>query len=109
MPYIIETKTPARDRILGKQWHHVDYTAVATLDEARSHAGALCDHWNADYQPFEREARRLPESGGTIGPLPDGTVIEVRQVSRNELSAEGGYPTPYFKSTDALIAAFNAA
>lgn len=29
---------------------------------------------------------RLPRSGGTIGPLPDGTVIEVKPISRAALA-----------------------
>jgi hypothetical protein len=54
------------------------------------------DGWN-------QEALDLPEHGGTVGPLPDGTVIEVEQVLLNadgEWESEdgskwcdaGGYP-----------------
>lgn len=31
----------------------------------------------SEWTPFFAAALELPESGGTIGPLPDGTVIEV--------------------------------
>lgn len=71
MPYIIETTN-------GSQ------IAVATLDEARerivrivagtSRSQAVLDDARWTY------ADPLPDEGGTVGPLPDGTVMEVRKV-----------------------------
>lgn len=52
----------------------VSRRTVATLDEARAVAKKLS---NADAQ---RQWEALEESGGMIGPLPDGTVIEVERV-----------------------------
>jgi hypothetical protein len=57
-------------------------TAVATLDEARGAADRIVLDGYADSFKSANDDRNallaLPESGGTIGPLPDGTVIEVR-------------------------------
>jgi hypothetical protein len=52
-------------------------TDVATLEEARNLANEQCVEYG---DPFERECILLPESGGTVGPLPDGTVIEVTRL-----------------------------
>lgn len=49
--------------------------AVATLDEARQWTHDECALRCAD--DSAADALTIPESGGTIGPLPDGTVIEV--------------------------------
>jgi len=68
VPYIIHTFTENR-------WppDHTR-TAVATLDEARAVAlDVLGDHGYV-------EPLNLPADGGTVGPLADGTVIEVRRV-----------------------------
>lgn len=56
---------------------------VATLDEAREAAtDAVGEHAPApaDGQPDEWDAAlaTIDATGGTIGPLPDGTVVEVR-------------------------------
>lgn len=51
--------------------------AVATLEEARK----ALRHSFPDFPSYFRaqsSIEELPESGGTIGPLPDGTVIEVK-------------------------------
>lgn len=56
---------------------------VATLDEARDFAqAAVDDHTWSDSIALNAEseaARFMPERGGTVGPLPDGTVIEIRK------------------------------
>jgi hypothetical protein len=39
------------------------------------------EHTEETMQPWLAQVTALPESGGTIGPLPDGTVIEVERVS----------------------------
>lgn len=41
-----------------------------------------------------------PESGGTIGPLPDGTVIEVAPVTLPELATSANVPLPDYSQTD---------
>jgi hypothetical protein len=52
---------------------------VVTLEEARTH---LLDRFGSVwisgvYEPLAREVMALTESGSTVGPLPDGTVIVV--------------------------------
>lgn len=62
--------------------------AVETIEEARS---AASDHIIGtpmladDESHLLRWAAKLPESGGLIGPLPDGYVIEVSHVSYGNL------------------------
>jgi hypothetical protein len=76
-PYIVTTKreipeTPAgRSRLADH-----DRRAVAGLDEAREelHRRGL-------------PSRHITRSGGKVGPLPDGTVIEVERVTWDALSA----------------------
>jgi hypothetical protein len=101
MPYIITTKTitshPAdvvaiRETILSRH-------AVATLDEARQeanrslHRGKLLA--DTDYARFGYAIDMLPESGGTVGPLPDGTVIAVRPIDYLELAGLAGWKLDY--------------
>lgn len=92
MPYIIETRydhEPAARRLeaagyVGEAFqlrHSVPTrTAVATLDEARKVVWGPLD-WRGTCE-------HISESGGTVGPLPDGTVIEVRQVSLDEIVSD---------------------
>jgi hypothetical protein len=56
-------------------------TAVATLEEANR---AAYEHQrSADSGIGRFNAQTVPESGSTVGPLPDGTVIEVRHAPLN--------------------------
>lgn len=93
MPYLITT------------WHNEDAApvpvvpkpkdtrrVVATLGEARDRALSIVlniEHAKQDparvgtYSEADAVARSLPKEGGIIGPLPDGTVIEVTSVSWN--------------------------
>jgi hypothetical protein len=54
---------------------------------------------------------KLPESGGTVGPLPDGTVIEVRQIGWWQLRRDASRvkPDAVYMSEAATIRTFNAA
>jgi hypothetical protein len=124
MPYIITTTTPdpantkdygrfgdpvpnaptAMGAVRGCWPPRVTRTAVATLDEARKHITR-----NAP-QDLRKRVAALDQSGGTVGPLPDGTVIEVRPVMHVELAREAGLgrrDTPMM-SDAAILAAFNA-
>jgi len=79
----------------------VSRTAVATLDEAQDYIGI----------PPGRVTRpMLTSAGGTIGPLPDGTVIEVEQVDYQSLTdaLRGDYMTNASRSDADVVAAFNA-
>ena len=119
MPYIITTTaddphvgTPAMERVT------VTRTAVATLDEARDVVTGIVE----EREPFSHKVQEtagsnlsaMRESGGTIGPLPDGTVIEVRPASWHELIAANGglcgHPITACddESLAEVIAAFNA-
>lgn len=87
----------------------VSRRAVATLDEAMT---AACDvigmePWNVkQLAPFENQVWDLPESGGTVGPLPDGTVIEVEAVTWSVLAYAAGITS---SAGHRIIAAYNAA
>jgi hypothetical protein len=80
MPYIVTTKRPAKvdhDEERAER-EHVSRRAVATLEEARDFIYSLCAETDVDDERIADDIDRLPESGGTVGPLPDGTVIEVK-------------------------------
>jgi len=54
----------------------------------------------------------MRESGGTVGPLPDGTVIEVRRVRWSAIADELPEYMPLFADggyNKAILAAFNGA
>lgn len=98
MPFIVTTRREGR--LPGKEndsaWSRC---AVATLDEARTIMRAAQNSAPEEIiVPFS-----ITESGGTVGPLPDGTVIEVEPVELSWLAAraEGFLP-------DEIIADFNA-
>jgi len=121
MPYIITATTPRfmeSTAGLSRMSPTRTRTAVATLDEARLVASGI---WQKrlgyrKYGPTPDDLARygnwaVPESGGTIGPLPDGTVIEVRLVDLSDLAETVGY----IDETDSMdsdqgdiLAAFNA-
>jgi hypothetical protein len=70
--------------------------AVATLGEARAEARTFINTV-ADRSPgrwmyeMRQECQQMPESGGVIGPLPDGTVIEVRPITLYGLAENAGW------------------
>lgn len=77
MPYIVRTQ-----RAGHPPWNR---TAVADLDEARAVArtdAGDCGATGPDDQ-VNVAILDLSESGGTVGPLPDGYVIEVLSVCWN--------------------------
>lgn len=94
MPYLITTTTPDEGTPNAEFYesyaHAVTRRAVATLDEALFQVDAMLDHWDDTEHGSERDIwirslrTMVPEqvgmSGGTVGPLPDGTVIEVAQI-----------------------------
>jgi hypothetical protein len=88
--------------------HEVSRTAVATPDEARDHVHSLGATYGqmAHLDCVLDGTSRLP-----VGPLPDGTVIEVRQVTeadlRNSLPVDS-WGAQAASPTD-VLAAFNAA
>ena len=128
MPYIITIApradhAPERNGDLDRESHDgcdicaqqradTHRTAVATLDEARTSAREAVAGKPYDMINPANVALALPESGGTIGPLPDGTVIEVRPVTHQWLVGQIGFGQRnqmWFRNAAAVdvIAAFN--
>lgn len=131
MPYIIETTFPdcgigGCDKCARSTQTRV---AVATVEQARDVAHNFvhaeyramypirADGQGGEHSDAQRSHRwrnveitKLPESGGTIGPLPDGTVIEVREMSYEDIA---GIPDGAELLADGdsgeIVAAFNAA
>lgn len=100
--------------------------AVATLDEAQTYwtrrcldGAAACDtNDDTALTWIEWSRRKVPESGGAQGPLPDGTVIEVeRTVSWGGapigmvrwLREEEGWSVPSDMDEADAVAAYNEA
>lgn len=118
-PYIVTVKEVHRGHSAQEPDLSVHRRAVATLDEARERcfrAWGPFDHPDGrdvnQRVPYLDSVRALPDSGGTIGPLPDGTVIEVERVTYDDLggalSAGAWLPEGPLTEPD-LIAAFNEA
>lgn len=100
MPYIITTTRP----LTSRQRHAMESAtrtrrAVATFDEAR---GEVIRHITT---PF---AWDLALDGGTIGPLPDGTVIEVRHVDWIAMRKLAGSLPVRTHNKPAVLDAYNA-
>lgn len=89
MPYIITTKRPGGHvgaARAGAALRVIARRAVATLEDARREGGwivtASYDHLtDGNRGRFAHALRDLPESGGTVDPLPDGTIIEVERLT----------------------------
>lgn len=118
MPYIVTTRRPST---LPHGEHPHDYgypmtvvsrRAVATLEEAR---GVAMDvSLDADSPRCHRDAMGLPKSGGAVGPLPDGTMIEVEPVEWTELASDDRRSAKWaerglFGAQNRIIVAYNAA
>jgi hypothetical protein len=58
-------------------------SAVSKICRAAFDAGTI-----EGYEQHETDARAIDASGGTVGPLPDGTVIEVKPTTRRALVRE---------------------
>lgn len=91
MPYVITTTTPEMaDTITpGQPWpRRVSRDNVATLGEALEVVSTtVCDLMAGEnFGQYQDEFRAIGESGGTIGPLPDGTVIAVRPYDSADLA-----------------------
>jgi hypothetical protein len=102
-PYIVTTKRrpPAAAYVRGlgvrPRADVLSRRAVATLDGAKRYAisdnsGAWVNEPREGKRPDDWQAAldailALPESGGTVGPLPDGTIIEVEATKYKRLRA----------------------
>jgi len=82
MNYTITTTTPymwqgnGPNRNAGMTTRTVD-----TLDDARDAVVCILSQYDEDplFPHWRSQALMLSESGGTIGPLPDGTMISARR------------------------------
>jgi hypothetical protein len=81
--------------------------AVATLENARESTAytVICIDQDCRRSSYEDAARSLPKAGGTVGPLPDGTVIEVKSIDWPDLFIDGG---PALFSESDILDAYNA-
>jgi cell division protein FtsX len=88
-PYIVTRKRPG-SYFAGREPQALSRRAVATLEEASRLSEAVVqrvavergeNYLEAGYGKFGNDCfnLRTSEAGGTVGPLPDGTVIEVEQ------------------------------
>jgi hypothetical protein len=88
MPYIV-THRPQPKCIRDEMFPGIiSRRTVATLDEARKAAYALAESafpykLTRAHGAMHEQVVALPDRGGTIGPLPDGTVIEVKRVTNH--------------------------
>jgi hypothetical protein len=111
MPYVVTTKRPRpQEGGCGEILAVVSRRAGGTLEEAQAEAHRIVNaqpHRLSD--PLWNNAiEAWPKSGGTVGPLPDGTVIEVEPVEWYWLYDKSGYGRTSQASDDTVIAAFNA-
>jgi hypothetical protein len=114
MPYIVTTKR--QDQHFAEVAEYESRRAVATLEEARQaawRAHPLFGTTNGYAMMKARDEITLafPDSGGTVGPLPDGTVIEVKPISWDDLRDEIPGPLPRAEGQtrqSAILDAYNA-
>jgi hypothetical protein len=131
MPYIITTTTPRYSSLMNPRTYsssvpRVSRVAIATLEEMHQKAFAAIDRaskmdrdMNSDEQRADRgwrlQVRFDLEDGGQVGPLPDGTVIEVQAVCWNwiiGMADDRGIDTDAVHEDGgdlAILAAFNGA
>ena len=111
MPYIITTATPLRGEPVGEPLDRITRTAVATLDEAQVAVDRLVEEHGGSIDEHD-DLRTDTATGLTVGPLPDGTVIEVRRVRWSAIADELPEYMPLFADggyNKAILAAFNGA
>lgn len=85
-PYLVTTRRCAENERVAVRAEALSRRAVATLEEARD--WAMNAAYTGGREPVDvaaanavaDQAANLSEFGGTVGPLPDGIVIEVEQV-----------------------------
>lgn len=129
MPYIITTRRSYEQRPgtndLGQTVEQTTRRAVATLDEAREAArlavhaahAAYGQSWNNRWEGWAVTEWYIGhDAGGTVGPLPDGTVIDVARVGWRSLvdaiPTLGTYRVPRSPDADdvaAMLDVYNAA
>ena len=83
-PYIVTTKRRDLFDVMGAdrdRWTEVSSRTVDTLDEARQEVWNDCLGEKGLVRELAyAQLTRFSRSGGTVGPLPDGTLITVERV-----------------------------
>jgi hypothetical protein len=107
MPFIITTTRHLPSMESHDTMEYVERRAVATLEEARTLASDAVYDAGLKTVVDAEQAFTIPVSGGSVGPLPDGTVIEVEHASWDDLVGADGWGV---STTEAeVIAAYNDA
>jgi len=128
MPYLITKQrplvtplAPSFQQIVKARKEQWPRHAVATLDHAITRVFDECP----DLPDWQERCEAIPEEGGTVGPLPNGTVMQVEQVTYQWLAeqinahnddpetgppdyAEGMQHGPLSALAPAILEAFNA-
>lgn len=91
MPYIIAITRPGKHLSgMDEAEYAPSRRAVATLGEARTIAYDAIEERVAPIPDgvagFTRSVDHLSEPGGTVGPLPDGTVIQVEPTTVSDIA-----------------------
>jgi hypothetical protein len=112
VPYIITT-TFAWKSSTARHTMTDSRVAVATLDEAHQAAQDAIDaagpiRSRDTFRTLCWRAAHIPQAGGSVGPLPDGTTIEVEPTYYLTIAENLGLPSCPSNTAD-LLAAFNAA
>lgn len=97
MPYVITTKTPEPGIPAGPWGHNVTRHVVATLDEAQRWVNNRREQDALNARPWPADVDSVIPwiaTRCTVGPLPDGTVIEVERVEAMQLYRMAGLPLP---------------
>lgn len=95
MPYVITT-TETRGVVTRRTMQAtLRRCAVATLDEAIQWVCEYADEYDDPTPSFDALASSIVPNGGTIGPLPDGTVIEVTYAHVTDPAMHAGWVEIY--------------
>jgi hypothetical protein len=114
MPFIVTTNRGCDDAECSPRCRNrkLSRRAVATLEEARAVVATITEAARPDRADILNAIVALRESGGTVGPLPDGTVIEVEAVTGGALALRAGFAIDAYGHCEAsyaeVIAAYNA-
>jgi hypothetical protein len=106
MPYIVTTKRQQPTGHFERTIDPVSRRAVATLETVLQYGSD--QGWR---RATVRAVASLPESGGTVGPLPDGTVIEVVPMDEEEMrsyASISGVNDAYERPMTEILDAYNA-
>lgn len=124
MPYVVATIMPADGQERSpNRFGRATRLAALTIDGARAVAYSAIDATAPQDRPMTSDEQRadralrlavrdLPEHGGTVGPLADGSSIAVDYRTSNELRDAVGYvcagPFPSPSEMTAIRNAYNA-